>query len=223
MKTESSKCPVATLRSWLEPLTRRLARLPISRGFPVPWFVAKIKDDYEFRAMDPRKHAKALSKRLCWVCGEPLDFNGTFVIGPMCAINRVSSEPPSHRECAVWSARNCPFLTMRQKERREDDFTKDAESIGGHAIKRNPGVTLLWTTPDWKTFSDGNGGILIKLGDPISTEWFSRGRQATRAEVLESVSTGLQFLEEPAREEGPEAIAALEAAKTEAEQFYPSA
>lgn len=221
-----SKCPYtaakSTLRPWLEKLTARLAKLPVARGFPVPWFVAWLKNgEPEFRAMDPRKYRRAVGKRLCWVCGEPLGFNGTFVIGPMCAINRVSSEPPSHLECARWSARNCPFLTSRQLERREDETTAGMKSPGGIAIRRNPGVTLLWTTPAWHYFSDGAGGVLIKLGDPISTEWFARGRAATRVEVIESVRTGLPALQEPAEAEDPEAVAALEAMKREAEQFYP--
>lgn len=110
-----SKCPVTTLRSWLEPLTDKIARLPIARGFPIPWFVARLKDGTaEFRAADSLKMEKALSQRRCWVCGDTLGYEMTFVIGPMCAINRVSSEPPSHYECARWSARNCPFLNGRQ-------------------------------------------------------------------------------------------------------------
>jgi hypothetical protein len=36
----------------------------------------------------------------------------SFVVGPMCGINRNSAEPPSHKECAQWSARNCPFLSV---------------------------------------------------------------------------------------------------------------
>lgn len=220
-----SKCPFATakstLRPWLEKLTDRIAKLPIARGFPVPWFVAWVKGEPEFRAMDGAKHAKALRKRLCFVCGEPLDFNGTFVIGPMCAINRVSAEPPSHMECARWSARNCPFLTSRQLERREDETTAGFSGIGGMAIKRNPGVTLLWTTPKWNTFSDGQGGILLHLGDPVSTEWFSHGRAATREEVMESVRTGLPILEEAAQQDGSEAVDQLEVMKARAEQFYP--
>ncbi len=217
------KCPVTTLRSWLEKPTARIAKLPIFRGFPVPWFVARIKGEPEFRAMDPQKFHRAVSKRLCWCCGQPLDFYATFVIGPMCAINRVSSEPPSHLECAKWSARNCPFLTQRQMERREDELTEGAKPIGGIAISRNPGVALLWTTDAWATFSDGNGGTLIKLGEPKETEWWSHGRTATRAEVDESVRTGLPILEKMAREQGADAMADLEQKKADAQRFYPVA
>lgn len=216
-----SKCPVTALKSWLEPLTSRLAKLPVARGFPVPWFVAWVRGEPEFRAMDGQKLVKALRKRLCWVCGQPLDFNATFVIGPMCAINRVSSEPPSHHECARWSARNCPFLTLRQLERREDETTQGWKSAG-ISVRRNPGVTLLWTTPTWKPFSDGKGGILLELGEPTSTEWFHKGRAATRAEVEESVRTGLPALEEAARAEGAESLRELVAQHEAAKKLYPA-
>lgn len=213
-----SKCPVTALRSWLEPLTSRIGKLPIARGFPVPWFVAWIKDEPEFRAMDGTKLVKALRKRLCWVCGQPLDFNATFVIGPMCAINRVSSEPPSHYECARWSARNCPFLTLRQLERREDETTATLKQAGIGI----PGVTLLWTTATWKPFNDGNGGILLRLGEPTGIEWFHKGRPATRAEVEESVRTGLPALEEVARRDGVAALRQLAAQHEEAKKLYPA-
>lgn len=216
-----SKCPVTKLRDWLTPLTDKIAKLPVARGFPVPWFVAWIRGEPEFRAMDGHKLVKALRKRLCWVCGEPLGHYGTFVIGPMCAVNRTSSEPPSHRECADWSARNCPFLTLRQLERREDEFTQKG-LVAGFAIKRNPGVTLLWTTPTWKPFDDGRGGILIELGDPTETEWFHKGRTATRAEVEESVRTGLPFLEDAARKEGTAALLELSIAHEKAKKYWPA-
>jgi hypothetical protein len=220
MKTTMSKCPVSTLRSWLEPLTARLAKLPVFRGFPVPWFVAKIKGEYEFRAMDPAKITKALNKRLCWCCGQPLDYFATFVIGPMCAINRVSSEPPSHLECARWSSRNCPFLTQRQMERREDETTLSAH-VAGVGIKRNPGVALLWTTDKWRPFDAGNGGLLIRIGDPKETEWWSHGRKATRAEVVESVRTGFPILEDMARRDGAGAMRQLAIMAKTAERYYP--
>lgn len=48
-------------------------------------------------------------------------------------------------------------------------------------------------------------GILMYIGDPISTHWYREGRQATREGVLESINTGLPLLEEIAKKDGPEA------------------
>src|SRR5580692_7475343 len=102
--SETTKVDMSTL-------PRRMTALPIDeRGYPVPWFVDWIDGKPEFRAMDPRKFVRAIKEKLCWVCGQRLGVNVCFVAGPMCGINRTSSEPPSHRECAVWSAQNCPFL-----------------------------------------------------------------------------------------------------------------
>ena len=100
-----------------QPIPDRILRLPVERGYPVPFFVDRVDGHYDFRVADARKLKLCVMKKLCWICGEPLGRNLTFAIGPMCAINRISAEPPSHRECAEWSARACPFLIFKEPER----------------------------------------------------------------------------------------------------------
>src|SRR5262252_8862699 len=101
------------VRPELEQIPERMRDLPLDhRGYPVPWFVSYIDGPDgtkipEFRAMDTFKFATAIREDRCWVCGWKLGQWKCFVVGPMCGINRVSSEPPSHLECAPWSARNC--------------------------------------------------------------------------------------------------------------------
>jgi LAGLIDADG-like domain len=95
------------LHPGLEAVPDRLKKLPVYRGYPVPWFVDWIGDVPEFRAMDGDKWHLAINNKLCWVCGEQLGRFMTFVVGPMCGINRTTSEPPCHLECAQWSVRNC--------------------------------------------------------------------------------------------------------------------
>jgi hypothetical protein len=43
------------------------------------------------------------------------------------------------------------------------------------------------------------------LGEPERVDWYAHGRAATRAEVDESIATGLPALEDVAKIEGPEA------------------
>ena len=100
----------------------RIRRLPVSpAGFPVPWFIQWFDGGKpcapgdgvpDFRVFDAGKLRLAIKARRCWVCGGQLGVHLAFVIGPMCSINRVISEPPSHRECAVFSATACPFLSV---------------------------------------------------------------------------------------------------------------
>src|SRR5258708_35755545 len=119
-----------------EPLPSRMLSLPIDdRGYVVPWFVDWIDGKPEFRAMDGKKFVRAVREKLCWVCGERLGRYMTFVAGPMCGINRTSSEPPSHLECARWSARNWPFLSNPEMIRRIDEkIGGDMSNVSGHAI-----------------------------------------------------------------------------------------
>jgi hypothetical protein len=143
----------------------------------------------------------------CWVCGEPMGKYMSFVIGPMCGINRTISDPPSHTECAEFSAVNCPFLS-RPLAKRRTDGVEDMDDAAGFAIKRNPGAVGVWTTLSYKTFrpTAGAPGILFEIGDPVSLEWYANGRPATSDE---SVATGLPILVDMAKQDGPEGLIAL--------------
>lgn len=182
------------IRKELGTLPVRMQNLPIDeRGYPVPWFVAWQDGKPEFRAMDGVKWIQAVREKLCWVCGQTLGVYKTFVAGPMCGINRTSAEPPSHLECARWSAINCPFLSNPKQSRRDLGDVSLADSAG-FALQRNPGVTMLWTTKTYSIFDDGNGKPLITFGEPENVEWFAEGRTATRDEIMYSVETGLPAL-----------------------------
>ena len=213
----------------LPPLPARMQKLPVDeRGFPVPWFVqwfhpdgkpverfVRQGDKPDFRVIDSRKKAIAHRQRLCWICGEPLGGYLAFVIGPMCAINRVASEPPSHRECAEFSARGCPFLTKPKVERREDDKPAGITEAPGVGLQRNPGVALVWITRSYKPFRapgamiegvQSTAGVLFKIGDPLETLWFAEGRRALREEIMASIDSGMPLLREAAGIDGAEAL-----------------
>lgn len=176
-----------------------MARLPRDHvGRPVPWFVAFIDGTPDFRVIAPGKLSDAHRFRLCWVCGGPLGAHGAFVIGPMCGVNRVSAEPPSHRACAIYSATHCPFLTTPRMVRRKGHIPQGASVPAGVMIERNPGVSLVWVTRRWKRFyaSAGAAGHLWDIGeDPVVMLWYAHGRTAERAEIERSITTGLPLLE----------------------------
>lgn len=194
------------LRKGLPPLTPRIASLRVDpRGYPIPWFVEEGDD---FRIASAAKRVIAVREKLCWVCGQRLGVHLAFVAGPMCGINRTSSEPPAHLDCAQWSVKACPFLLLPHAKRR-DAGLDDVVSPGGIAITRNPGVIMLWITKDYVCFKDGMGGWLIRMGEPSEVLWSCEGRPATRAEVLESITSGLPNLQRIADAEGAAAVAHL--------------
>lgn len=204
-------------RSWIGGLPECMASLPVDhRGFPVPFFVAWHEGKPVFPAMDPRKFVQAIKRDLCWVCGKKNFAYKCFVIGPMCCINRINSEPPSHYQCARFSALNCPFLAQPRMKRATQmneagQTTLKGEVMGppaGLMIERNPGVSCVWVTKSYKPFDDGlgRGGVLIDLGPAVRLEFYANGRPATRDEVEASVAGGLPALMEAARKDGPEAL-----------------
>jgi len=207
-----------------EPLPERMRNLPVDeRGYVVPWFVAWVDGKPEFRAMDNLKFIRAIKEKLCWVCGWKLGVRFCFVAGPMCGINRTSSEPPSHAACALWSARNCPFLSNPRMVRREDERINNdklRENASGFAITRNPGVAMLWHTRQYEVFKTDNGP-LIQMGEPESIDWFACGKRATREQVMQSIESGLPNLEAMARTEKG-GIEALQAAQKRFEKWIPA-
>lgn len=194
-------------RSDLPERPARMASLPLDeRGYPVPWFVAWVDGKPDFRVIRENGIALAHNQKLCWLCGQKRGQYGAFVLGPMCGINRTTAEPPSHRECAEYAVRACPFLTRPMATRNERGL--DGIEPAGVMIKRNPGVTLLWITKSYRPFKVGNG-VLFRVGEPTECHFFAKGRKATREEVDASVASGLHFLEEPAREQGADAVREL--------------
>lgn len=188
----------------------RLNRLPRTpAGLPIPWFVAWKDGRYDFRVVDARKLEPAVKHRLCWLCGQQIGRMMCFVVGPMCVVNRVSSEPPMHRDCAEYALQACPFLTQPSRERREGGGLMPVDPhMVGIPILRNPGAAALYVTRSYKV-AKVTGGILFDMGPPEEVAWWAEGRAATRAEVEHSIATGLPLLQAEADKDGVAAHALL--------------
>lgn len=207
-------------RANLPPMPPRIASLPVDdRGYPVPWFVAWIDGKPDFRVIEPLRMHKAIHFHRCWICGEILGARRAFVVGPMCIVNRVSAEPPSHRECARFAAQACPFLTLPKAVRRETNMPEDACEPGGVMLTRNPGVCAIWVTRSHHVAKVSNG-VIFRMGEPDEVEWYAMGREASRGEVFRSMQEGLPALAEIANAEG--AGHELEAMLTAAMKLMPA-
>lgn len=194
-------------------LPHRIRQLPLdARGYPIPWFVETLEDGArDFRVASASKRVKAVKQQLCWICGDRLGRHQVYVIGPMCAVNRTTSEPPCHRECAEFAAKACPFLSSPLAKRSERDLVEHVDP-GGVPILRNPGVTCLWETRLFQVQTTPlQGGWVIRLGAPDAVDWYCEGRMATEAEIRRSLVSGLGLLAEVADQEGPMARGAFDA------------
>ena len=203
-------------------LPPRIARLwKDDRGYPVPAFVAWFRDAEaakrgepgahpDFRYANPEFRERAFKQGLCWVCGDKLGIHRVYAIGPMCVINRVTSEPACHRDCAEFAAKACPFLIHPREKRNEKGLDPDA-SVAGTMIKRNPGCVALYETR------------LIRLGKPDRVDWWAEGRKATRAEIMASIDGGYPLLETEAKKDGAEAVEELARLALEAFKLLPAA
>lgn len=188
----------------------QIASLPLDkRGYPVPWFVPWIGGEPEFRAVDPDTILKAHREGLCWICGKKINGANAFVIGPMCAVNRVSAEPPSHLACGRFAVTACPFLS-RPLAKRADTSDLPHQAPAGIMIERNPGITLIWLTRNYRYESEpGSRGRkgLFRIGSPVKLEWYREGREASRVEIIESIESGLPNLRKMAELDGPQGMA----------------
>ena len=181
-----------------------IAALPIDpvKKVPVPWFVMWIDGKPEFRIMDGKKVSRCLPERLCWTCGQKLNNRVSFIVGPMCIVNRISGEPPSHPECAAYSVRACPFLSRPNMVRRTGGLPMHAYKEPGF-LDRNPGVSCIWTTkrPGAQQFVNGSS-LLFEMYPPTVLSFWVEGRPATQEEVDDSVANGLPTLQRMADEQG---------------------
>src|SRR5580765_764714 len=132
----------APIRSAIIPA--RLAKLPKDpRGYPIPWFVHQTIAGHDFRVIGYGKMREALKDELCWICGGKLGDALAFVVGPMCVINLITSEPPSHLDCARFAAQNCPFLTVPEAKRDPREIPAEADAPAGLHDPRNPALCAI--------------------------------------------------------------------------------
>ena len=173
------------------PMPDRIAKLPRDhRGYPVPFFVQWQDGLPIFPLFDPVKWMRCVGHKVCWLCGEPLGRNYAFPLGPMCTINRVSSEPPSHLDCVVYGLRVCPFLINPRMGRVPlAKLGRHVQEPAGEMDPGNPGVMAIWMTRSYSLL-DTPTGPLIEVGDPFAVTWFSRGRAATAQEAADAFVAG---------------------------------
>lgn len=211
------------LRKGLPELPARIKVLPLDhRGYPIPWFVEEPRNDHaDFRIASSGKRYKATKERLCWLCGGKLGRNIAFVIGPMCAINRNTSEPGNHRDCALFAVQACPFLILPDAKYRLAHLPKEGGMLP-HLLPGNPGASCIWITDTYQPYAV-DGTFLIRIGEPSEVLWYCEGKQATRMQIQDCLDKRLPLLSDIAKKDGPQAEKQLVGYIERFQQFMPVA
>jgi hypothetical protein len=204
----------------LQDMPARMKGRPFDhRGFPVPWFVTRKTDAglWDFQVVEATRKDEAIRHRKCWVTGEPLGRAVAFVIGPMCIINRVSSDPPIIPEVAEWSARICPFLSRPLAKR--PHFDGNQMDTPGLMVADNPGLCAVWVT---RGYAYGRTGLFRLLDDPVRVSWWRNGREVTGTEEAQAIyEARAEKLRQMAADEGSFALQEFERMKRHSDPFSP--
>lgn len=182
---------------------KHLRSRPTYGGFVVPYFVAWYKgttqvDEREpgakpdFKVTDYRRLTICRKQGHCWICGKQLGAFKWFVFGPGSALSRTSVEPPSHRDCAHYAVKICPYMLDNSKQYRHPDLKPGQVLIEGSSY--HPEVSVLWATKGYKTIAldPSRGMYQFEPGEPTFVEFWYEGRVATRAEVEHAIAERLK-------------------------------
>jgi hypothetical protein len=186
-------------------IPKNLRSRPSYNGYIVPFFVTWYLGDKQvnettpgarpsFPTIDAKRQLMCQKRSLCWICGRVMGAFKTFIFGPSSAIVRASMEPPSHRECALYAVKVCPYLTSdRPINTKHDANLRPGEKILPDVSVTNPGLNVLWTCKDYEAkLMDPPRGLYILIpGEPTGVQFFREGRPATHEEVSKALARAI--------------------------------
>lgn len=151
-------------------------------GYLKPWFV---KGD-DFRVTDGDKAWLSVSKKACWICGNPFDTPIYAMVGDaMSAVIRIYREPPCHKECAEYAMRVCPFILYPNAKRREagldyEDTLEHGNEDAAVVVKPdNPGEYFVVVVSDFTYHPDSQVTAFEKSEILGIQHWIGGERQET--------------------------------------------
>ncbi len=155
----------------------RLARRPQFRGFPVPYTTLTRADGtHDFKVTDETTRAECLSRRLCALCGEKLDYWIAFIGGESLIDLREFYDPAMHEDCARYAAVACPFLANSEASYASPNYAP-GEVAHTHyvASSERPKRMGLYVTRSYQVverrISATETVQIVRAGKPKSIDW----------------------------------------------------
>lgn len=161
-----------------------LRRLP--SGMPVPKFATWKDGVPDLAVMNPEYFRRALTGRLCWICGNKLGRFAAFVGGPKSAASGHYTEAPCHKECAEFAAQVCPYIVTGKNMRRAVS-AEVCEMLETGGDPNNPEVFGITISDDW---SFDRSTMLFSLRNVVEILWWKHGRPASKDEACRAAVLG---------------------------------
>jgi hypothetical protein len=156
------------------PMPERIAVLPRDdRGYPITYVTLMRDGKPDFKVTDFRKRQDAIMRRLCAICGQPLEYWMAFIGGPASCRSRVFFDPAMHVECAEYSSKVCPFLANPNRQYGNvKPSSETVQIISNHtAVAERSTQSAIFITRGFVPIN--NGGVLhVKANPPRETRWF---------------------------------------------------
>lgn len=93
------------------PIPQWLGHLPTVGGLAVPWITPRTVDGrHLFGLVGRDRMRQALLRRLCGVCGLPLDDRMVMLMRLSDLARQCTSEPALHPQCAAYTTAACPMV-----------------------------------------------------------------------------------------------------------------
>ncbi|MBL7487783.1 hypothetical protein I6A60_35970 [Frankia sp. AgB1.9] len=136
-----------------------LAHLPTAGGLAVPWITARSGGRSLFGAIDRDRTDRALTGRLCGVCGHRLDERLLLLMRLSDLPRRCTPEPALHPSCAHYTIAACPMVGGRAEHYRTVPLPLDptttaptADASARHGAPAEPWFAV-WLT-DYQVITD---------------------------------------------------------------------
>lgn len=94
----------------MHPIPQRCMHRPLSGGLVVPYVSLVHGGHAAFGTLNAERARTAFLRRLCQICGEPLEERCLLIVRPVDAARGISPEPAVHPECLPYTAAHCPLL-----------------------------------------------------------------------------------------------------------------
>lgn len=143
-----------------------LSHLPVDeRGYPIPYFAPVVNGKPDFRLLDKEKFDICTQYNKCAVCGRKLLKKlYYFIAGPQGAKNKISTDPPMHKECSGFSLAACPHLHFEKAERRQINLPNGTVVDNPTQVLEKPSTMFLICADSFKVINNKAlpGSKLIK-------------------------------------------------------------